>query len=861
METSSIDDLVLHEGDGKVRRPSILTTTAASGNKNKIKIKRMPSPRKLPATTKTKTNSNSNSAALSEAAKSNNNNNNNSSSPKKIDDGNNNNNKSGMEEIFDKIRRKSNLVAPNVHFGDSDDDDDSSMMFDNDDTLNTTIKNRGSRRGPKQHKQRRPSNELSNEDIEIYQRLDDEYERALEERDIGYNARYASVRQTAMWSLIFIVAFMAQGTYCYRELLLLNHKRKYHGEDEFDQEFNNWSIPESLFFSIMTITTVGYGKEDLPTTASFQAYTIFYILIGIAALTIMVAQVFQCIALEASRARLSQDKTQSSRRRSGLMVNSSSSRERNGNNPASATTISSPTSSQHSDDPNADDEIITSHTKTGFVPKIVEGFFRWLDKAKHFFRGTEIGKGISVLFPFIGLILSGALVVGPLEGWSFIESLYFAVVSLTTVGFGDYVPTNLASIWFCIFWLPFSIAFMSLYLGNIATFYIRLSDRNIRRIERQLRRRLQEAKEKAEEERAEVLQRAYRGQETEIQIVAEEERTGNNNNNSTIDNDSDGGGEDSKNSSATTGIPMNHARSVVRRQKARPGFSILPTSELDSGSDDESDLLAGGIAGMDSSVIDTGYQRRQQIIENCRVIRRDDSIDNGNDDENENNGDDDTLQEPSSSQSNDPSMKSMKDVIRAVRNTINSKNSGVDSEDANNNNSRFMNIQSTQNMIDYSMFRRRKSKKPSFALRVLVQERFAKIIATEVAGYHSSIVINDHVLSVTIDSMSGTADKWFIPRGARKTFRAVALEILYFVGEHGLITRGEDALYELTPFEFHGLFSSLVAAMGDADTMEGWLAKTDTLALVDLERGVLQRSAPVGSDADDRNGARQRVLS
>jgi hypothetical protein len=299
---------------------------------------------------------------------------------------------------------------------------------------------------------------------------------------------------------------------------------------------------------------------------------------------------------------------------------------------------------------------------------------------------------------------------------------------------------------------------------------------------------------------------------------------------------------------------MNHARSVVRRQKARPGFSILPTSELDSGSDDENDLLAGGVAG--SSVIDTGYQRRQQIIENCRVFRRDDITDNKND-ENENNRDDDTL----SSQSNDPSMKSMKDVIRAVRNTINSKNAGVGSGDANNNNSRFMNIQSTQNMIDYSMFRRRKTKKPSFALRVLVQERFAKIIATEVAGYHSSIVINDHILSVSIDSMSGTADKWFIPRGARKTFRAVALEILYFVGEHGLITRGADALYELTPFEFHGLFSSLVAAMGDADIMEGWLAKTDTLALVDLERGVLHRSAPVGSDADDRNGARQRVLS
>merc|ERR1719491_219166 len=178
----------------------------------------------------------------------------------------------------------------------------------------------------------------------------------------------------------------------------------------------------------------------------------------------------------------------------------------------------------------------------------------------------------------------------------------------------------------------------------------------------------------------------------------------------------------------------------------------------------------------------------------------------------------------------------------------------------------------TKNRIDYSIFRKGKNKKPSFALRVLIQERFAKIIAIEVEGYHSFIDIKDHTISVTIDSMSETADKWFIPRRARKAFRAVALEILYFVGEHGLITRGADALYELTPFEFHGLFSSLVATMGDADTMEGWLAKTDTLALVDLQRGVLQRSAPLDrgrfATTDDHHhhrggggGARQRVLS
>jgi hypothetical protein len=145
-------------------------------------------------------------------------------------------------------------------------------------------------------------------------------------------------------------------------------------------------------------------------------------------------------------------------------------------------------------------------------------------------------------------------------------------------------------------------------------------------------------------------------------------------------------------------------------------------------------------------------------------------------------------------------------------------------------------MRSTQTITRHSMLRRVQTRKPSFALRVLVQERFAEIIAIDIAGFQSSIEIKENTLSVTIDSLKEMADKWLIPRRARKAFRAVAFEGMYFVGEHGLITRGADALYDLSPFEFHGLFSPLVAAMGDADTMEGWLASTDILADVDLRR-------------------------
>jgi hypothetical protein len=107
------------------------------------------------------------------------------------------------------------------------------------------------------------------EDLEICQRLDEEYERALEEREIGYNARYASVRQSALLSVFFMVTFLSLGAAFYIRQAA-------------------WTIPEAILFSIYAITTVGYGRSEMPTTPGFQAYTIFYILVGIAALTIMV---------------------------------------------------------------------------------------------------------------------------------------------------------------------------------------------------------------------------------------------------------------------------------------------------------------------------------------------------------------------------------------------------------------------------------------------------------------------------------------------------------------------------------------------------------------------------------------------
>eukprot|EP00980_Cylindrotheca_fusiformis_P006133 scaffold1319_cov126-Cylindrotheca_fusiformis.AAC.22 len=638
-----------------------------------------------------------------------------------------------MDVFLDKVKRESSSLNPDPDVEPPVEKEKSELELG---SRNASPKN--------QKKAAEVAAAFSTEDVELCQRLDEEYERALEEREIGYNARYASVRQSAMISVFFMISFLLLGT-------------------AFFIRQADWTIADSLLFSIYTITTVGYGNHEIPTGPGFQAYTIFYILIGIAALTIMVAQVYMCIALEASRAQIRRDRT----RHSDVVSR--------GTQPAHENSHSS-----HGQD--RSHEIIAFHTDN--LPNWIDQLFRVLERAKTFFQENEIGRGISVLFPFAGLIAIGAIVVGPIEGWTFLESVYFAVVSLTTVGFGDYFPTRTASIWFCILWLPFSIGFMSLFLGSVASFYIRLSDRNIERIERRMRRRLQQAKEKAELERAEVLKRAYRGQEIKIENITIR----------SADNKSDASDDD-------LSSPQKSTDPLTRKKKKR-GFDVLPGDE---GSCDTGDSDTKSWYGL--SLSDKGNLRRQRIVENSAAA--------------------------DVSRAGSRNMQSMRDIVAAVRSNLSAK-VGKTSE-----HSRLISIRSTETITTSHGLvglRRSTTRKPSFGLRVLVQERFAEIIATEIAGFQNTIDIQENTLSVTIDRLKSTADKWAIPRRARKAFRSVSFEVLYFVGERGLVTRGADALMDLTPVEFHSLFSSLVAAMGDADSMEGWLATTNVLADVDLHR-------------------------
>jgi len=72
--------------------------------------------------------------------------------------------------------------------------------------------------------------------------------------------------------------------------------------------------------------------------------------------------------------------------------------------------------------------------RMGMGDKIFDAGLKFLNWVQSFIKSNSAGQLIVVLVPFSMLIALGAIVVGSVQGWDVHESIYFAVVSMTTVG-------------------------------------------------------------------------------------------------------------------------------------------------------------------------------------------------------------------------------------------------------------------------------------------------------------------------------------------------------------------------------------------------------------------------------------------
>lgn len=77
--------------------------------------------------------------------------------------------------------------------------------------------------------------------------------------------------------------------------------------------------------------------------------------------------------------------------------------------------------------------------------------------------------------PFVAgaLVLTGTIVYWRVEGWTIVQSLYFSVVTLTTVGYGDFTPTSAGAQVFTIIYILTGIGVFVALLASIAQQYIK----------------------------------------------------------------------------------------------------------------------------------------------------------------------------------------------------------------------------------------------------------------------------------------------------------------------------------------------------------------------------------------------------
>lgn len=217
---------------------------------------------------------------------------------------------------------------------------------------------------------------------------------------------------------------------------------------------NEWSFVDALYFSVVTFTTVGYG-DLCPTTAFGKIFTILFGVSGISVLGIAIGTLgSRMMEIEENMVKKAQ---KASRHRfkafwNKMANNGHHSKDRNPRRDQKEKGQSAVSKTSTSVDANGTTTTATSRSSKS-VPL-------WKQTLKSIFTKSV---------PAFAVIILGGMAMGRVEGWPWMDSIYYAFITGVTLGYGDFSPiTKVGRLWAIIF-IPLAVAAAGEVLGNVAT--------------------------------------------------------------------------------------------------------------------------------------------------------------------------------------------------------------------------------------------------------------------------------------------------------------------------------------------------------------------------------------------------------
>jgi len=184
-----------------------------------------------------------------------------------------------------------------------------------------------------------------------------------------------------------------------------------------------WGMLRSVYFSLIVLTTVGYG-DVAPVTPGGRICTCFFVMVGLSLIAYLLGIIGQAVIsqmqaiAEAAEAAVEEG--------TGVDLNGSD-----------------------------------SNTKPTFTK-----------------RQLNLLRSVACIFGCIGL---GMVFFVSYEGFTWVDAFYLSTITVTTVGFGDIYPTTKGGRIFAIFWVPLGTIVVGQSIGSFVDAYLESKQEEFRK--------------------------------------------------------------------------------------------------------------------------------------------------------------------------------------------------------------------------------------------------------------------------------------------------------------------------------------------------------------------------------------------